>query len=210
MAGVRRTAHAADTDGRVNLTRAAGRVVGVSSTSPTPEAAPDSGAEQVLDATTVETFEAFYRREMPRLVALARVLSGSSVLADDLAQETMIVAYRRWDEVRLLDRPASWVRKVCAYKSSSQLRRATTETRALLRLSGRADSPSTGDLDHEDFWREVRRLPRRQAQVIALHYVLDMGVAAVFGPGVPIADAAIEVLDKLNKRLGYAQDRAAE
>jgi methylmalonyl-CoA mutase len=40
--------------------------------------------------------------------------------------------------------------------------------------------------------------------------LLDMGVSAVFGPGVPIADAAIEVLDKLNARLGYAQHRAAE
>ena len=40
--------------------------------------------------------------------------------------------------------------------------------------------------------------------------LLDMGVAAVFGPGVPIAEAAIEVLDRLNARLGYAQNRAAE
>ena len=35
--------------------------------------------------------------------------------------------------------------------------------------------------------------------------LLDMGVAAVFGPGTPIAEAAIDVLDKLNTRLGYAQ-----
>jgi methylmalonyl-CoA mutase len=40
--------------------------------------------------------------------------------------------------------------------------------------------------------------------------LLDMGVAAVFVPGAPIAEAAIEVLDKLNQRLGYAQGRAAE
>ena len=33
----------------------------------------------------------------------------------------------------------------------------------------------------------------------------DMGVTCVFGPGTPIADAAIEVLDRLNARLGYAQ-----
>ncbi len=35
--------------------------------------------------------------------------------------------------------------------------------------------------------------------------LLDMGVAAVFGPGAPIAEAAIEVLETLNRRLGYAQ-----
>jgi methylmalonyl-CoA mutase len=33
----------------------------------------------------------------------------------------------------------------------------------------------------------------------------DMGVACVFGPGTPIAEAAIAVLDRLNARLGYAQ-----
>ncbi len=40
--------------------------------------------------------------------------------------------------------------------------------------------------------------------------LLDMGVAAVFGPGTPIADAAIDVLDRLNARLGYAQAPAEE
>ncbi|OYU69666.1 MAG: methylmalonyl-CoA mutase [Alphaproteobacteria bacterium PA2] len=33
----------------------------------------------------------------------------------------------------------------------------------------------------------------------------DMGVAAVFTPGTPVPDAAIEVLDRLNEQLGYAQ-----
>ena len=39
--------------------------------------------------------------------------------------------------------------------------------------------------------------------------LLDMGVAAVFGPGEPIAQAAIEVLERLNQRLGYAQGAAS-
>ena len=34
----------------------------------------------------------------------------------------------------------------------------------------------------------------------------DMGVAAVFPPGTVIPEAAIEVLDKLNAQLGYAQE----
>ena len=35
--------------------------------------------------------------------------------------------------------------------------------------------------------------------------LLGMGVTTVFGPGTPIAEAAIEVLERLNERLGYAQ-----
>jgi methylmalonyl-CoA mutase len=38
----------------------------------------------------------------------------------------------------------------------------------------------------------------------------DMGVAAVFTPGTTVPDAAISVIEQLNKLLGYAQERAAE
>ncbi|PZQ65549.1 MAG: methylmalonyl-CoA mutase [Phenylobacterium zucineum] len=37
----------------------------------------------------------------------------------------------------------------------------------------------------------------------------DMGVAAIFPPGTVIPEAAIEVLDRLNEQLGYAQETAA-
>jgi RNA polymerase sigma-70 factor, ECF subfamily len=127
----------------------------------------------------VETFEAFYRRELPGLVGLARALTGSWAVADDLAQESMLVAYRRWDEVSRLDLPVTWVRKVCAYQATSQFRRRAAEARALIRLGSRRDLPAPGPLQHETFWAEVRRLPRRQAQSIALHYVYDMSVVEI-------------------------------
>lgn len=120
------------------------------------------------------SFEDFYRREIAGLLALAHALCGSA--GDDAAQEAMVAAYRRWDEVALLDSPAGWVRRVCANKATSLLRRRSAEGRALLRLAGRREDvvpePAT-----DEFWAEVRRLPRRQAQVVALFYVCDLGVA---------------------------------
>ena len=50
------------------------------------------------DTVTIEArvdFDDFYRAELPRLVALARALCGGAG-ADDLAQEAMLAAYRRW------------------------------------------------------------------------------------------------------------------
>ena len=47
-------------------------------------------------------------------------------------------------------------------------------------------------------------IPREDMQTL-----LDMGVAAIFPPGTVIPDAALALLDKLNRRLGYAQ-KAAE
>ncbi|HET9161725.1 MAG TPA: methylmalonyl-CoA mutase family protein, partial [Caulobacteraceae bacterium] len=38
----------------------------------------------------------------------------------------------------------------------------------------------------------------------------DAGVAAIFPPGTVIAEAAIDLLEKLNRQLGYTQEQAAE
>jgi DNA-directed RNA polymerase specialized sigma24 family protein len=87
-----------------------------------------------------ETFEAFYRRELPRTRILARALVGGPG-ADDVAQEAMLVAYRRWREVQRLVDPAMWVRRVCANLATSQLRRRGVEARALMRLGARPARP---------------------------------------------------------------------
>jgi methylmalonyl-CoA mutase len=60
---------------------------------------------------------------------------------------------------------------------------------------------------------ELKRLGREDIMVVVggvippgdVQTLLDMGVAAVFPPGTVIAEAAVEVLEKLNQRLGYAQ-----
>ena len=125
-------------------------------------------------AASSTSFELFYDREMPRLVALAQALAGSAV-ADDLAQEAMIVAFRKWDQVSAYDHPEAWVRRVCANTAVSLVRRRAAEARALLMLGSRPEPPAL-DPAAETFWDEVRRLPRRQAQAVALRYVYDLQV----------------------------------
>jgi len=137
---------------------------------------PGSGSAPRL--AVAESFDAFYLRELPSLVALARALSGSAA-AEDLAQEAMMAAYRRWDEVALLDLPAAWVRRVCANLSTSLIRRRAAETRAVLRAGGQRTAYAELPPEDATFWAEVRRLPRRQAQAISLHYVYDMAVSDI-------------------------------
>jgi len=133
------------------------------------------GPARVLDT---ELFETFYLREYPRVAALARVLAGP-VGAEDHAQEAMLVAFRRWREVGQLADPAMWVRRVCANIATSQVRRRAAEARALVRLRGRRDELALPEPADEDFWSAVRGLPRRQAQVVALHYLYDLSVVDV-------------------------------
>ena len=133
---------------------------------------------EALPLAATATFEGFYRRELPGLVALAAALAGPAA-ADDVAQEAMLAAYRRWDTVSRLDLPAAWVRRVCANTAVSLLRRRGAEARAVLRLGARPQRTLELAPDPGAFWAEVRRLPRRQAQAVALAYVYDLGVAEI-------------------------------
>lgn len=81
-------------------------------------------------------FDDFYRAELPRLVALARALCGGAA-ADDVAQEAMLAAYRRWRQVSELEHPEAWVRRACSNLAMSQYRRRLVELRAVTRLARR-------------------------------------------------------------------------
>jgi RNA polymerase sigma-70 factor (ECF subfamily) len=131
----------------------------------------------VLALSATETFDGFYRRELAGLVTLAAALAGPAA-ADDLAQEAMLAAYRRWEAVSRMDAPAAWVRRVCANQSVSVRRRRAAEARALLRLGARR-APDVPEPEPDGFWVLVRGLPRRQAQVVALTYVYGLTVAEV-------------------------------
>ncbi|MEO6512891.1 MAG: sigma factor-like helix-turn-helix DNA-binding protein [Nocardioides sp.] len=140
------------------------------------------GAGHMPAPLLVPTFEEFYRREFPRLRVLARALIGPA-MADDVAQDAMLVAYGQWSSVALLDSPPAWVRRVCARKAVSLARRRGVERRVLGRFAltraERGDGSGPADPVDDAFWVMVRTLPARQAQTVALFYALDLPVAEV-------------------------------
>lgn len=129
----------------------------------------------------LQSFDAFYRREIRRLVGLAYALSGSRLAADDIAQEAMLAAFRKWDEVGRLDSPAGWVRRVVSNQAASAVRRRISEARSLGRLAARQTVEELPDIPAESewIWREVRRLPKRQMQVIALRYYDQLSLSEI-------------------------------
>jgi RNA polymerase sigma-70 factor, ECF subfamily len=126
------------------------------------------------------SFAAFYAANRRAVTGLAYTLTGSWPAAEDIAQEAFVRAYRDWRRVGDFERPDSWVRTVAVHLATSRGRRLAAEARALTRLRGRR-SELTEPLpdDDEDFWQAVRRLPRRQAQAVALRYAGDLEVAEV-------------------------------
>ena len=135
------------------------------------------------DATALgpsEPFEEFYEREFLAVVGLAYALSGNRSGAEDLAQEAFLVAHRDWDRVGTYDRSDVWVRRVVSNLAVSVFRRRAVEAKTLARMA-LGYTPALPELSADDpeFWRTVRSLPRRQAQVIALHYLEDLPVIEV-------------------------------
>jgi RNA polymerase sigma-70 factor (ECF subfamily) len=131
-------------------------------------------------------FEAFYRAERPRVLAVVILLTGDRAAAEDVVQDAFAAALRRWGTVGGYDRPGDWVKRVALNRAISRFRRGRNERAALTRVAGEpARARATGaDLDGDPLWAAVRRLPRRQAQVIALMYVDDLSterVAAALG-----------------------------
>jgi RNA polymerase sigma-70 factor (ECF subfamily) len=133
-----------------------------------------------LVAAARVSFEDFYLKDYQAVVGLAYALSGSRWLAEDLAQEAFLAAHRNWPRISAYDQPGAWVRRVVANLSVSAFRRRMVEAKALVRL-GRGERHEQAELPPEDaeFWEAVRSLPRRQSQVVALHYLDDLPVAEV-------------------------------
>lgn len=128
----------------------------------------------------VEPFESFFHREFPRMVAVAYAISGSRWAAEELAQEACLRAYKSWDKISRYDMPGAWLRRVTINLANSFLRRRITEVKALERYATRRVEPIDDHVvEDQDFWREVKALPRRQREAVVLHYVDDLTTAEI-------------------------------
>ena len=110
-------------------------------------------------------------------LAFARATTWSWSEAEDLTQEAFLAAYRRWEAVSGYDRPSAFVRRVIAnLQVSGVRRRVREESKRHLVVVDEAVEPDIGD---PDFWEAMEKLPVRQRQVVALHYVDDLAVADI-------------------------------
>lgn len=142
------------------------------------------GATEAQGNVVIRDFSSFYRSEYRSVVSLAAVLSGSRWAAEDLAQEAFAAAHRQWDVVGSYEFPNLWVRKVVSNKAVSAIRRSVSEARARTLLWNARPRLEAMPDESEMVWEEVRRLPKRQAQAIALVYLEGLSmdeVGAVIG-----------------------------
>jgi RNA polymerase sigma-70 factor (ECF subfamily) len=120
-------------------------------------------------------FEDFFRATGPRLVALGYVFTGDRGQAQDLAQETLLRAWQRWETVSAYDDPAAWCRRVLCNLATSEWRKASRRRE----LPPSATVSPEPDVEAIELARALDTLPPPQRTAIVLHDAEDLGVAAI-------------------------------
>ncbi len=142
---------------------------------PDPVTAKAPTAETPIVNVFALSYDDFYRRELPAMTALAAAVSGRPQLAEDIAQDALVKACRKWDQVGRYDNPGAWVRRVTINQALSARKRAGAELRARLRLAQSMHmTPTASEFDH--VWAAVGQLPGNQRAAVALHYLEDLPV----------------------------------
>jgi RNA polymerase sigma factor (sigma-70 family) len=121
-------------------------------------------------------FVEFY--EASRNVCLRAVLAtvGDRQLAEDLVAEAFTRAWMSWPKVRRHPAPTAWVVRTALNTGVSLWRKRRRES-ALQGQDGAVAAATSDDVD-TTLMRELRQLPRRQREVIALRVFLDLDTAA--------------------------------
>ena len=113
-------------------------------------------------------FDSLYRTQRPALVRLAHLLTGSAAIAEELAQEALLVTQQRWST---LDKPGAYARTALVNLCRSHQRRRVIERR---RVSAPLAHPLPPEID--ETWQAIRRLTREQREVIVLRFYADLSV----------------------------------
>jgi RNA polymerase sigma-70 factor (sigma-E family) len=157
------------------------------------EAGPD-----VMGTQPAAEIEALYRSHRQPMVQLARLLTGSPAVAEEIVQEAFIKFARSAGKK---DEPAAYLRVIVVNLARSQQRRTLLERR----LAPEAPVLS-GIAEVDETWSALRRLPFRQRAVLMLRYYEDLpeaDIARLLGcrPGT-VKSALHRGLASLRKELG--------
>jgi RNA polymerase sigma-70 factor (sigma-E family) len=135
-------------------------------------------------------FDDFARRELPRLLRYAVMLTGDRELAQDLVQDVMIKAHGQWRRVSAADHPDRYVHTMLTRLFLDWKRRWSVRSIRLTDGAGPEGAPvgdhAGGIAERDDVWRRLAGLPRQQRVVLVLRYyerLTDAEIAAVLGCG---------------------------
>ena len=121
-------------------------------------------------------FTEYAIKARPRLQRTAYLMCGDWHLADDLAQETLITLYRRWEALDPDIGPAGYAMRVLVNGVRRAAKRAWRSREIMVPPPDLPAPTSRGTEDREVIAKALARLGPRQRAIVVLRYWEDMSV----------------------------------
>lgn len=146
------------------------------------ERAVNDALDAGIDADTA--VERLYVDHWDRLVRLSVLLVRDRGQAEEVVQDAFIELHRRWARLEDPDKALAYLRQTVVNRSRSALRHRGVVQRHLARQHGidtapPADEPVLADSRRRAVLDALQHLPRRQREVLALRYYLDLSEAEI-------------------------------
>ena len=141
-----------------------------------------SRRDVATEPTRAELVEVLFRRHYVELLQLAVVMLGSREAAEDAVQDSFVALHRNWRSLRDPAAAEAYLRSAVLNRCRSWVRRQATQRapRPLMLVREQQESPEDATVGRDQVGTLVavmRTLARRQREVLACRYVLEMSIA---------------------------------
>ena len=144
------------------------------------------------------SFDAFFVERFAELSRLAFLLTGSSAIGDEIAQDACEDVYRRWDEI---DHPRAYARTAVVNGARAWGRR---RARRVVEPVGSDRSPAV-DADALAVRAVLAELPPAEREVLVFRYYADLKVDDIAAElGIPVGTVKSHIhrgLERMHKEL---------
>ena len=121
-------------------------------------------------------FAEFFRTCLPVVIRTLTSLTGDTRVVEDVAQDALLIARHRWDDIHSYDKPEAWVLKVAIRLMRRWQQRYQHETPLV-------SVPAADAIEQvhevEAVHSALRQLSPRHSEVVALHHLLGYSVSEI-------------------------------
>jgi RNA polymerase sigma factor (sigma-70 family) len=139
------------------------------------------GSDAAVEPTRAELVEVLFRQHYAGLLRLAVVMLGSREAAEDAVQDAFVAMHRNWKSLRDPAAAEAYLHVAVLNRCRSWVRRQATQRAARPLMLVPEQQESTEDMtvardEMGSLVTAMRTLARRQREVLACRYVLEMSI----------------------------------